>query len=188
MPHRELSDYFKFDAADLYANQSGRFTEKQQLRILQLDRSRRRLGMFIGIVMELIAFIGLAIGVATAIGNPDPAMSLPFGLGFGLFWPLVWGGIGFFVLKDALTRREFKVARVQGPARLIRRKYRQRQRPGIVRVRDDYDLHIGDEILKAQGDVGGAITQGAEYIAYYVESSRDILSVEEVGSQKQAAA
>jgi hypothetical protein len=91
------------------------------------------------------------------------------------------GGIGFFMLRQALTG-EFKVARVGGPARLIRRKYRQRQRPGVVRVRDDYDLHIGDQILKAQGDVAGAINQGDQYIFYYVESTKDILSVEAIRS------
>jgi hypothetical protein len=172
-------EYFHFTADDLFANQNGRFTEQQKLRIQQLDRSRRRLGLFIGIVMEIVAFIGLAFAVAAATGRADQAIRLPFGPAFGFVW-LFWGGIGFFVLRRALTRREFKVARVQGPARLIRRRYRQRQRPGIVRVRDDYDLRIGDQILKAQGDVGGAITQADEYIVYYAESTKDILAVEEI--------
>jgi hypothetical protein len=184
MSEKKLMEYFHFTADDLFANQNGRFTEQQKLRIQQLDRSRRRLGLFVGIVMELIAFIGLAFAVAAAIGSADPAMKLPFGLAFSISWPLVWGGIGFFVLRHALTRREFKVARVQGPARLTRRKYRQRQRTGIVRVRDDYDLHIGTQILKAQGDAGGAINKGDEYIVYYVEATKDIVSVEELGRKK----
>jgi hypothetical protein len=104
MAHPDLMKYFNFDGDDLYANQNGRFTEKQRVNLMALDKSRRKSSMTIGILLAAVGAIGPIITILSALGNPGPAFLIGFGIGFGLVWPLVWGGIGYVMIKGAMGK------------------------------------------------------------------------------------
>ena len=125
MADRELMKYFKFDDDDLYANQNGRFTDKQRVNLMALDKSRRKTSMVLGIILAVIGVIGPIITIVAGIANPDPAFIIGFGIGFGLVWPLVWGGIGYVMIKSALGKTVFKLTSVQGRANIVAREFAQ---------------------------------------------------------------
>jgi hypothetical protein len=184
MSESQLMEYFKFDTDDLYANQNGRFTEKQKVRLTQLDKSRRKAGLGMGIFLALIGLIGPIIAIVAGIQNPDLAFIIGFGLGFGIVWPLVWGGIGYLMIKGAVEKRAFKVASVQGRANIVARESRSTDSDGHTSTRIYHELHIGGVTFGVNRNIADVIFQGDEYIIYYVEATRDIISVEGIGKKK----
>lgn len=185
MSDQLLMDYYKFDADDLYANQSGRFTDKQKLRLTALDKSRRKASMGLGIFLVIIGLIGPTIAIASSIGNPDIGFIIGFGIGFGLVWPLIWGGIGYMLIKGAREKKEFTVASVQGRANIVARESRTTDSDGHTSTHTYYELHIGGHTFSAQRDVADVIMQGDEYTVYYVPATDDIVSVEAASSRKK---
>ena len=184
MSDQALMAYFKFDTDDLYANQNGRFTEKQKVRLTQLDKSRRNMSRGFGIFLALVGLIGPVIAIVAGIANRQLAFIIPFGCGFGLIWPVVWGGIGYMLIRSAYAKREFKVESVRGRANIVRRESTSTDSDGHTSTSTYYELHIGGQTFRVQRDTADVIMQGDEYILYYVGSTRDIMSVEEVGTKK----
>ena len=181
MADQQLMDYFKFDAADLNANQHGQFTEKQKARIFTEDKSSRTWGRVGGSILIFIGAIGLIAAIGASIANPDPGFIIGFGLGFGCIWPAVWGGLGFFILKNSFSKHEFKLAKVQGRANIVRREsYSSESHTTSVY----HELHIGGQEFSVQGSAADVIMQGDEYILYYINGSSEILSAESVGPSK----
>jgi hypothetical protein len=101
-------------------------------------------------------------------------------------WVLVWGSIGALVLVRLSSRPEFKVARLQGRARIVdvQSSY-AKNRIGIHQ-----ELHIGGKRFVASRLMAGRMPEG-DYIVYYFDrparkpsgityptASEDILSVE----------
>ena len=180
MPEKQLMEYFQFDADDLYANQNRRFTEKQRLRLINLDKSRRKTMLGIGILLAVVALIGLIIAVAAGISNPDPAFIIGFGIGFGLIWPVVWGGIGYVLIKSATDKTVFRLASVQGRANIVARESSGTDSDGHTSTTTYHELHIGGVTFSVNRNIADVIYQGDEYIVYYVEFTKDIVSVEEI--------
>lgn len=180
MPEKQLMEYFHFDTDDLYANQNRRFTEKQRARLISLDKTRRKTSLVIGIVLAVIGVIGPIIAIAAGIANPDPMFILGFGCGFGLIWPAVWGGIGFVMIKGAMGKTVFKLASVQGRANIVARESRSTDSDGHTSTTIHHELHVGGVTFGVNRSIADVIFQGDEYIIYYVESTKDIVSVEEI--------
>ncbi len=173
----QMMNYFKFDQNDLYANQQGQFSASQQARLVQEDKSSRKWGRVAGIVLLLIGLGGLTAAVAAGIATPDWGFRIGFGLGFGCIWPLVWGGIGFLLLKGSFDKHDFKLARVQGTANIVRgESYNSDTHSTHVY----YELHIGGKQFDVESDSADVIMQGQEYVIYYVDSTDEILSAERV--------
>lgn len=178
MIYPQLMNYFKFDQEDLIANQNGSFTEKQRLRLIEEDKSDRKSSLFWGGVLLAIAAIGLAAAVAGWIGDSDWGFRIGFGLGFGCVWPLVWGGLGYGVVKNALSKHEFKLASVQGIANIVRSEsYSSEHHTTSVY----HELHIGGKEFSVEENLADVIMQGQEYILYYVDGTDEIMSAEAVG-------
>jgi hypothetical protein len=180
MPEQQLMEYFQFDRDDLYANQNRRFTEAQRVRLINLDKSRRKTMLGIGILLAVVALIGPIIAIAAGISNPNPAFLIGFGGGFGLIWPLVWGGIGYVIIKSATEKTVFKLASVQGRANIVARESRSTDSDGHTRTTIYHELHVGGVTFGVNRNIADVIFQGDEYIVYYVESTKDIVSVEEI--------
>ena len=177
MIDQQLMGYFKFDQEDLYANQNGRFTDKQMARIIQEDKSDRTSSRLWGILLMLIGLGGLAGAIAAGIATPDWGFRIGFGLGFGVIWPLVWGGIGFMLAKDSFSKHDFKLAMVQGRANIVRREsYNSEHHTTNVY----HELHLGGHEFSVQEDMADVIMQGDEYILYYVDGTNKILTAEQV--------
>ncbi len=178
----QLMDYFKFDQNDLYANQNGQFTDKQKARLIQEDKSSRTWSRIGGGGLMLIGLVGLLGAIFAVSADPDWGFRIGFGLGFGCIWPLVWGGIGFGLLKSSFGKHDFKLARVQGNANIVRgESYSSSSHTTSVY----YELHIGGQEFSVEDDTANVITQGEEYIIYYVDGTDEILSVEHLGGSKK---
>ena len=174
MVTQQMMYYFKFDQADLQANQRMQFTEKQKTRIISDDRSDRTWSWVGGVGLLLIAAIGFFGAVFAGIADNDWGFRIGFGLGFGCIWPLIWGGIGYMVLANSFEKHEFTLARVQGLANIVRT---------VSHISDhttsiEHELHIGGQQFDVEGDIANILMQGQEYIIYYIADSSKILSVE----------
>jgi len=180
---QQLMDYFKFDLSDLHANQQGQFTDKQRTRLIQEDKSNRTWSMIGGSGLMLIALIGLAGGAFAVTQDHDLGFQIGFGLGFGCLWPLIWGGIGFFVIRNALSKHDIKLARVQGQVNIVSRESYNSQSHTTSTY---HELHIGGQDFDVEGDLADVLMQGDEYILYYVDGSSEILSAELVSKAKSS--
>jgi hypothetical protein len=173
----QLMNYFKFDQDDLYANQNGRFTDKQRVRLIQEDKSDRRSGLVWGIILMGIGAIGLVIAIVAGLANSDWGFRIGFGCGFGIVWPLVWGGIGYAMMSDSFSKHEFKLARVQGRVNIVRSEsYSSQSHTTSVH----HELHIGGQEFRVDEDLANVLMQGEEYALYYVDGTNKILSAESV--------
>ncbi len=180
----QLMDYFKFDQADLIANQTGQFTEKQKTRLIKEDQGSRSCSGILGFILVGVALIGLALAIAVGVSVPDWGARLGVGAGFGCVWPAVWGGLGYWQVRTAFTKHEFKLARVQGRANIVRGTTYN----SSTHTNSEYhELHIGGQRFDVPGSIADVIMQGGEYIVYYVEGTDTILSVEAASGSSLAA-
>ena len=186
MSDTELMKYFKFDQADRLANQAGRITKKQQARFLAEDQTNRKWNKFWGVLLLVIAALGLVVMAYGWIRYPgDIAMASVFLLAGGI-WALVGGTIGGIVLGRLNASNEFMVAKVHGHARIVdvQSSY-AKARLGIHQ-----ELHIGGKRFVATRTLAGILPE-REYTVYYLDrpgkkpaggtypsASEDILSVE----------
>ena len=183
MARSDLMKYFQFDADDLHANKGGRFTDKQRVRLVALDKSRRKARLVIGIILAVVAAIGPIIYIVGAMNTSDPAFRIAFGIGFGLIWPLIWGLIAFGLIRGAAGKTTFKVANVRGRANIVARESRSTDSQGHSHTSIYHELHIGGVTFGVSRDIADVIFQGDEYAVYYVEATQDIISLEELGKK-----
>ncbi len=177
MIDQQLMDYFKFDLDDLHANEQGQFTDKQRARLIKEDKSNRTWSMIGGGGLFLIALIGLGGAILAVTNDSDLGFQIGFGLGFGCVWPLIWGGIGYFVIRNALTKHEIKLAKVQGKVNIVRSEsYNSENHTTSVY----HELHIGGHEFSVDGDLADVMMQGDEYTLYYIDGSSEILSAEKM--------
>lgn len=181
MVDQQFMDYFKFDMDDLHANEKGVFTEKQKARLIKEDKSSRTWSMIGGAGLMFIGLIGL-VGALFAISQDnDPGFRIGFGLGFGCVWPLVWGGIGFFLMRSAMGKHDIKLAKVQGQVNIVRgESYDSEHHTTTVY----HELHIGGQEFSVSGDLADVMMQGDTYVLYYVDGSSEILSGEKLAAAK----
>ncbi len=175
MINQQLMDYFKFDQADLNANENGQFTEKQKARIFKEDKSDRKWSRIGGIVLLFIGAIGLGGAIVGWIADSDWGFRIGFGIGFGVIWPLIWGGIGAALIKNSFSKHQFKLTKVQGRVNIVwRESYSSEHHTTSV----FHELHIGGKEFSVNEDLADVMVQGDEYILYYIDDSDEILSAE----------
>jgi hypothetical protein len=175
MQEQQLTAYFKFDEADLQANRQGRFSEKQQARLIENDKKIQRRWAWRSIPFLLIAGIG-----------PFAALSAGdfFGWGWKIMWGFVWtglwGGIGLVMLASWLSKtKPLVLAKATGKVNFVRnRSYRASHNTHSSSLR----LHIGRHAFDIEEDLAGVMMQGDEYIVYYEQDWEEIVSAELVSS------
>ncbi len=193
MSDQQLMNYFKFDESDLQANRNGQFTEKQRTHMIKDSKSNGildNLGAYIFIFIALIGVAVALVSVLTGIQSSNFLPMLPFVLGFGCIWPLVWGSFGVRgLLASNSSKYQFSLARVQGYANIeSRQTYGSNGNPDII----VYTLHIGGKNFKVDKSLTEVMMQGAEYIVYYyikdnltaLISTKNILSAELISKAK----
>ena len=164
----KLKAYFQFDESDLQANRNGQFTEKQKARMTKDSKSNGitdNLGAYLFIFIALIGVCAALISVLPFIRSSNYLAAIPFVLGFGCIWPLVWGGFGVRGLfASNSSKYKFSLAKVQGYANFeSRQTFDSNNRPDVV----VYTLHIGGKNFKADKSLTDVFTQNAQYIVYY---------------------
>jgi len=113
MSTQQGMDCLKLNQDDQYANQNGRFTDKQKVRLTKLDRSHLRSNLNMVGVLAPVRPIGPVIAIVAGLGKKELGFVIPLEIGFGLIWPVVWGGKAYLMIRDAFAKREFKIANVQ---------------------------------------------------------------------------
>ena len=179
MINQQLMDYFKFDQADLIANQRGQFTTKQSEQIIRDDKSDRSGSRVLGIILIFIGAIGLGGAVLAVVNDQNWGFRIGFGLGFGCIWPLIWGGIRYIMLSSSFGRHEFVLAKVQGRVNIVRQ---ESYSSSSHTTRISHELHIGGKEFDVEGNIADVLMQGDEYILYYIADTNKIVSAEWVSS------
>src|SRR6202142_740613 len=182
MSDPQLISYFNFDEADLAANRNGQFTDKQKARLVKEDKRDRTGSIIGGGFLILIALIGLVIAIAAGIADPDWGFRIGFGLGFGCIWPLVWGGIGYLLLRRAFAKFQVQLERAEGPVNIVEavRTYGSNHSHYFV-----HELHIGGKSFDVEANLADIMMQGDTYAVYFTEGSEnDILSAELISKAK----
>jgi hypothetical protein len=182
MSDPQLMSYFKFDEADLQANRNGQFTDKQKARIVKEDKRNKTWSVIGGGFLILIGLLGLVMAIAAGISDPDWGFRIGFGLGFGCIWPLVWGGIGYLLLRRAFAKFQVQLERAEGPVNIVEavRTYGSNHSHYFV-----HELHIGGKSFDVEANLADIMMQGDTYAVYFTEGSEnDILSAELISKAK----
>src|SRR5689334_3836409 len=101
MEDQKLKDYFKFDEDDLYANRMGRFSERQQSRLMTNDKViQKRFGWY-----SIPFFLIAAIGPYTAASAGD-FFGWVWIITWGFVWTGLWGAIGVILIASSLSKQK----------------------------------------------------------------------------------
>jgi large subunit ribosomal protein L7/L12 len=139
-------------------------------RLAANDKSNRTWSLIGGVVLALIALAGLGSAVAAVLNSSDNTFRITFGIGFGLIWPLVWGGIGYGLFSNALSKHKFKLARVQGHAKIVRVESHSSESHSTSY---HYELHVGVQKFYVGQMLADIFKQDDqhEYVLYFVDSA-----------------
>jgi hypothetical protein len=189
MDDQALRDYFKFDQANLDANHSGKLSEKQLKKLIDENKTSKRLRLGFGIVSGLFLL---------ALVSSFPNFLIPMGISLwkagdmrgtigawlgALFWVLCWGGIGIFKIFPLIfygfkDRNKITLKSVSGPVKLAGGGWTNSH--GAVSI--DHYLHIRKEKFLVDDELDRYMKQENTYAVYFVEgkngSNQQILSVE----------
>jgi hypothetical protein len=181
-----LQKYFNFTEADLLANRNGRLSPAQHKRLVADEKSWDKLRLAGGILLLIVAalpplFIGLA-----ARSNPGEFLSqtpLPLLIFLALMivvWMPVWAVFGVRAISDGLsTNRDFPMRKAEGPVNFVKEKYYDST---AHLYKEDYELHVGGIAFDCDSDLADMLMRKDVYAVYYVEKSKEILSVEKLKS------
>jgi hypothetical protein len=173
MQDQKLMDYFQFDEADLQANRSGNFSEKQ-IKELSTDQSgtvrrrRRAAAIFFGLgIFLLLILAGFLIFKGTGYLVQNMALVICQGPG-GVAFLLA----SLFIFRSSRTVREnYLLKKVEGPINIIQA---EREIAGNAsRHHFVHELHIGGVTFDVLPDLPNIMMQGDLYAAYYTEPNDD---------------
>lgn len=171
MADEKLMAYFKFDEADLQANRSGKFSEKQKARLATIDVKDRQSRKILGI--SLVALAGLLL-LATLFWFHDQTLLciwLPFGL--------IGGALGVIILRVIPDKsKKFKLRKMQGVVKYSRHIHQDKHVPVI----GYWIIHVGNSWFDVAENMPGILKEGAEYsvYTYAFQAGTQILSAEPV--------
>ncbi len=169
MQDQKLMDYFQFDEADLQANRSGVFSEKQKKELSSDESStvqrRRRAGaIFLGLGIFLwLILIGLLIFKGTGYLVQNTVLLICPGPG-GLV--LLLASIFIFRFSSS-GKQNYQLKKVEGPVNIIQA---EREIAGNAsRHHFVHELHMGGVTFDVLPDLPNIMMQGDVYAAYYTE-------------------
>jgi hypothetical protein len=166
-----LMQYFEFDEADLQANRSGNFSEKQKKELSSRDSAsiqRRRLAAVLFFILGIILCL-LVIGFLTFKGAGDFARNGGFyicpGLGGGALLL-----ISIFIFRSSFSvRQNYVLKKVEAPINIIQA---ERTIAGNAsRHHFVHELHIGGISFDVLPDLPNIMLQGDVYAVYYTEGN-----------------
>jgi hypothetical protein len=177
MDEKKMQAYFNFNESDLEANRKGRLSPKQKKQFIPRNISEGCGSAGMGLFMFLVAGLGMYGGVAAALQGPDWGTRIIFGLGFGIFWPLVWGGIGWVMIKSIRPAiREPRVKAERGPLHLVKH-----EAPGSIPY---YEVRVGEFSAETDNDLTDVVAEGEQYALYYLQKTGKMVSLEHISKSK----
>lgn len=180
MAEEQLMDFLHFDQADLTANRTGKFTVRQQDRLVQDDK-RNRLFMTVGGgVAAAVALFSLIFGIVSIINSHSATTGLTYGVALGVVVPLIFGAVAARSFWKGLGPHQIRLASVQGPVDLKRREGTDEDGRHFTVV----NLRVGGRKFDVRPGLEKIMVEGTEYKVYYIEGTNTILSAEALGRAK----
>lgn len=186
MADPQLAQLFNFDESDLQSNRSGRLSDKQKTRLEKTEKSSRGCNSILGFFLVGISLVGVGIAVsaAPAIWQEERGAAIALIFGFGIIWPLIWGGLGAVSIRRSFAKVEIKVKKAEGPINIVRETHSSYNSATKTNSEHTiYELHVGRKTFEVDSELADVIMQGDVYAVYYadynVEDTEDeILSAE----------
>ena len=172
MENQKLKEYFEFNEADLSANRNGRLSAKQLRKMKDQQIGGWKSSRWMGLIFLAVALVGVAAGVrAVTVAGMKMIERIVFGLALGLFWPSVWGSLGWKLINPAATTspEDLVPVSVRGPVEII-----EYETGGG----GNYMLSIGGLEFDVYDNMSEILQNGDECAVYYLEELEQILSVE----------
>ncbi len=155
MTTAELMKYFDFDESDLSTNRDGSLSARQNARLLQSDRSSRKLFLIIGLVSALLVFLPTLIlwlvGKLASVGW------------YSLLWIIPCGLLAFLLIRAGLKSTTYTLKRVKGEVEIA--KGGSYSDPTEIY----YELHVGDKQFGISEKLASRMKKenGEIYAVYY---------------------
>jgi len=181
MSDQQLMDYFKFDEADLFANHSGQFSEKQKARLTGEGKSDKRNRLIGGIFLLLVVGALIYFFTTFYLQSTDNS-SREQAILFGGFFVLIFGGFALSNLLRAFAKFQVKLLKAEGPVNII--KVERESTSGTSGHTHTthyfaYEMHIGGKSFDVNANLADIMMQGDTYALYYsTGSENEILSLE----------
>lgn len=164
----ELRKYFDFDETDLNANRKGYLTRRQQARDKKEARSPKILLEIGGFAFLVLAFIPIIFLI-----NRHAATALWL---IWTVWLVTWIYLAIMLLRRSTVDTSMdKLKTVEGWVSTIKE---EKTEDHANKVYDFYWKIGGIKFDVADSDKADILEQGATYRVYYLEASKQILSVE----------
>ena len=166
MDVRHLRRLFHFNEEDLAANRRGRFSEKQLMRLEAEARKERKSAWESAAILFAIAAAGMVVGIGIGWIAPTQFSQIAMYLFMGALWPLVWAGRGIQIILAANALRQPHLSFVRGPVQVIHH------------GNGEYTLQVEGLEFDVDGNPSGVFNDDEEYTIYYVDATREILSID----------
>lgn len=164
---RRLSKLFHFNEDDLAANRRGRFSEKQITRLDAESRKERKSAWESAAILFAVAVAGMAVGIGFGWIAPTRFSQIAMYLLMGTLWPLIWAGMGIQVILAASVLGQPHLSFVKGTVHVVHH------------GDGKYTLQVEELTFDVDGNPTGAFTEEKEYTIYYVQTTQEILSVDD---------
>lgn len=167
MDVRRLRRLFHFNEEDLTANRRGRFSEKQIARLEAQARDERKSAWESAAICFGIGVLGMAVGLGIGSIAPTLFSRIAMFMFMGALWPLVWAGKGVQIILAANALRQPHLSFVRGLVQVIHH------------GEGEYTLQVEGLEFDVDGNPSGAFSEEEEYTIYYVQATREILSIDQ---------
>ena len=180
MEDQKLMEFFKFDAADLYANRNGNFSEKQKKEFTAKQSgsiSEKRWVSAIAFPASILMLLGAAYLIFKDVTS-GTSTDVPYIFWLGLCGiPILLASV--YIFRLSLVHQGYLLKKVEGPINIIKEDHY-----ADGHSYTSYELHIGGETFATESAIGDVLMQGDAYAIYYSQGTlnpwRKILSVEPV--------
>lgn len=161
-----LRRLFHFSEEDLAANRRGHLSEKQITRLSAHAKQERKSAWGSAAILIVIAIVGMAIGIIIGSISPTQIGQIAMYSCMGALWPLAWAGKAVQIILAANALNTPRLSFVRGPVQVIHHADRE------------YTLQVDGIEFDVDGNPSGAFAEGDEYTIFYVEQTREILSID----------
>ena len=166
MDELRLRRLFHFNAEDLAANRRGYFSEKQITRLSADAQRERKSAWGSAAILIAIAIAGMAIGIIIGSISPTQIGKIAMYSCMGALWPLAWAGKAVQIILSANALKAPRLSFVRGPVQVLHH------------GDGEYTLQVDGIDFDVDGNPSGAFADDEEYTLYFVDQTREILSIE----------
>ena len=166
MDELRLRRLFHFTENDLAANRRGFLSENQVARLSADAKRERKSAWGSAAILFGIAAVGMAIGIIIGSISPTQIGQIAMYSCMGALWPLAWAGKAVQIILAANALNQPRLSFVRGRVEVLHHGDRE------------YTLQVDGLEFDVDGNPSGAFTNDREYTIYFVDQTREILSID----------